>query len=75
MALRDTSPEIEAMQSQIHHSMTGERRLLVALEISYYSHELMKSGIRNDHPDWSEDQVIQEFRRRLFAPRPVPDGA
>jgi hypothetical protein len=63
------------MQSRIHDSMTGEQRLLAALEISYFSHELMKQGIRDKNPDWSEEQVTQEFRRCLFAPRPVPLGS
>ncbi len=74
MAISDTAPEIAAMQSRIHMSMTGEQRLLLALEISYYSHELMKQGIRDSHPEWSEEQVAREFRVCLFAPRPVPLG-
>jgi hypothetical protein len=74
MAISDTTPEIAAMQSRIQMSMTGEQRLLLALEISHYSHELMKQGIRDRHPEWSEDQVAREFRTYLFAPRPVPLG-
>ncbi len=62
------------MQSRIHHSMTGEQRLLLAMEISYFSRELMMQGIRDRHRDWSEEEVVREFRRMVFAPRPVPDG-
>jgi hypothetical protein len=74
MFARDTSPEIEEMQARIHKSMTGEQRLLLALEMSYFSHALAKQGIRNRHPEWSEEQVMREFRRLLFAPRAVPPG-
>src|SRR5260370_41378462 len=58
------------MQARIHKSMTGEQRLLLALEMSYLSHALMKAGIRSRHPDWSEEQVTREFRRCLFGQGP-----
>jgi hypothetical protein len=74
MTARDTTPEIEEMQARIHKSMTGEQRLLLALEMSYLSHALMKAGIRSRHPDWSEEQVTREFRRCLFAPKAIPPG-
>jgi hypothetical protein len=74
MFARDTSPEIEEMQARIHKSMTGEERLLLALEMSHLSHSLAKQGIRVRHPDWSEEQVTREFRRLLFAPRALPPG-
>jgi hypothetical protein len=74
MALRDTSPEIEAMQFHIHASMTGEQRLLMALEISYFAHELAKQGLRDTHPDWPEDRVKREFLLSLFPPGSAPAG-
>lgn len=70
MAISDTSPEIEAMQARIHERMTGEERLLMALEMSYFAHELAKQGLRDAHPDWPEERVRREFLRSLF-----PDGA
>ncbi|HWZ44101.1 MAG TPA: hypothetical protein VNW97_11525 [Candidatus Saccharimonadales bacterium] len=53
------------MQSRIHDAMTGEQRLLLALELSYLTRELAKTGIRNDHPNWTERQVTKEFLRSL----------
>ena len=70
----DTSPEIEAMQSQIHERMSGEQRLLMALEISYFAHELAKQGLRDAHPDWSEDKIRREFLLSLFPPGTAPSG-
>lgn len=72
MAISDTSPEIEAMQLRIVRSMTVEQRLLVALEMSLFSRELMKAGIRRDHPQWTEKQVRLETLRRVFLPAPLP---
>jgi hypothetical protein len=65
---------MEAMQSRIHDAMTGEQRLLLALELSYLTRELAKTGIRDEHPDWSEQQVAREFLRSLFPPGDVPAG-
>jgi hypothetical protein len=74
MPVSDTSPEIEAMQAKIHAAMTGEQRLLMALEMSRFSHALARRGIRDRHPDWSEEEVIREFRRSLFKAGKVPPG-
>jgi hypothetical protein len=74
MPISDTSPEIEAMQMRIHQSMTGEQRLLMALEMSHFSHELARQGLRAAHPDWPEDRIQREFRRSLFQSGTVPPG-
>jgi Rv0078B-related antitoxin len=74
MAISDTTPEIKAMQSRIHESMTGEQRLLMALEMSYFAHELAKQGLRDAHPDWSEERVRREFLRSLCPPGTAPSG-
>jgi hypothetical protein len=72
MTISDTSPEIEAMQIQIRRSMIGDQRLRIALEISHLSREFRKAGIRRDHPDWSERQVMIELFRLAFLPDPLP---
>jgi hypothetical protein len=72
MAVSDTSPKIEAMQLAIRRSMTPEQRLLVALDISHCCRELRKAGIRRNHPDWSDRQVMIELFRLAFLPKPLP---
>jgi hypothetical protein len=74
MAITDTSPEAEAVQSRIHDAMSGEQRLLMALEMSYLAHELARQGLRDAHPDWTEEQVRREFLRSLFPPGTCPSG-
>ncbi|HEY6305835.1 MAG TPA: hypothetical protein VI488_05160 [Candidatus Angelobacter sp.] len=72
MIALDTSPEIAEMQIKIRRSMTPEQRLLVALDISHFCRELRKAGIKRDHPDWSERQVMIELFRLAFLPDPLP---
>jgi hypothetical protein len=52
--------------------MTAEQRFLVALDISECCRELRKAGIRRDHPDWSERQIMIEVFRLAFLPDPLP---
>jgi hypothetical protein len=69
----DTTPEIEAMQIKIARSMSVEQRLELAFEMSMTCRELMRAGVRHQHPDWSEAQVAREVHRRAFSPQPLPD--
>jgi hypothetical protein len=70
--ITDTSPSAQALQLQILRAMGGEQRLLMALEMSLFTRELAKQGIREQHPDWSNAEVAYELIRRAFLPDPVP---
>jgi hypothetical protein len=72
MAISDTSPKVEAMQLEALRSMTGGQRVLMGMEICLVTRELMKAGIREKHPEWSERQVKLEMLRLLFFPKPLP---
>jgi len=74
MPISDTKPEIQAMQDRIIMAMTEEQRLRRALELCDLSYAFAKAGIRHNHPDWSEEQVHQEFLRSLFPPGTAPSG-
>jgi hypothetical protein len=52
--------------------MTGEKRLLIALEMSLFARELAKERIRREHPAWPETQVARELIRLAFLPKPIP---
>jgi hypothetical protein len=54
--------------------MSGEKRLLLAFEMSLFARELAKEGIRREHPEWSEPQIVRELIRLAFLPAlpPVP---
>jgi len=52
--------------------MTGEQRVLLALEMSLFARELAREGIRREHEQWSEAQVTRELVRLAFLPGPAP---
>ena len=72
MTMTDTSPEARAKQDEILCAMTGEQRMTLAYEMSMFVRELMREGIRRDHPDWTEAQIARELLRRAFFPAPLP---
>jgi len=73
MPLSDTSPATRKIQLEIERAMTGEERLIRALEMSVFARDLAKARIRSDHPDWSETQVAREVLRLAFLPDPLPN--
>jgi hypothetical protein len=70
--ITDTSAEAQAIQLEIYRAMTGEERLLLALEMSLFARALAKASIRQEHPDWTEGQVARELLRLAFLPEPLP---
>jgi Rv0078B-related antitoxin len=54
--------------------MTGQQRLLLALEMSDFARELAAQQIRDDHPDWPPDLITRELTRLSFLPAPLPPG-
>jgi|SRR5215472_3377111 len=63
--LTDTTPYAQAVQRQIQRSMTGEERLLLALEMSVFVRELSAARIRREHPEWSDVEITREVLRRI----------
>ncbi len=74
MPLSDTSPAAKKMQMQMEAAMTGEERILRALEASLLVREFAKSRIRSNHSDWTETQVTRELLRLQFLPNKLPLG-
>ena len=64
---------MEARHIKLLRSFSVEQRLLQALDMCLFSRELLKAGIRDCHPDWSEDEVSREVHRNAFTPSPLPD--
>jgi hypothetical protein len=72
MTVRDTSPEAEAMQVRVQQRMTGEQRLLLALDMSLFARKLAALRIRQDHPEWTDWEIKRELLRLAFLPQPLP---
>jgi hypothetical protein len=72
--LTDTSSAAQAVQLEIHRSMSGEQRINLAFEMSMFARELNRARIRREHPEWSEAQTARELLRLAFLPDPLPVG-
>ncbi len=53
----DTTPEAWRVQLDIFRRMLPLRRLEMALELGDTGRELIASGVRHRHPDYSPEQV------------------
>lgn len=56
---------LDPMVVQILRRMTPAQRLARAFEMWDFASTMMKSVIRQEHPDWTKDQFEQEIRRRV----------
>jgi hypothetical protein len=72
--ITDTSPAARAKQDEILRAMSGEQRITLAYEMSMFARELMREGIRQDHPEWTEAQIARELLRLAFLPAHLPAG-
>ena len=68
----DTSTAAQALQLQIQRAMSGEQRLLLAMEMSTLARELSAAGLRDAHPEWAESDIRRELLRLAFLPRELP---
>jgi hypothetical protein len=70
----DTSPAADATQFEIHRSMSGAQRVLLAYEMSMLGRELNRARLREIHSGWTEAQIDRELLRLAFFPQPLPAG-
>ena len=74
MAISDTTEATRSIQLRIQRAMSGEQRLLLALDMSLFARDLARVRIREEHPDWSEAEVSRELLRIAFLPASLPAG-
>lgn len=55
----DPSPE----QIAIYRRMPGARRLKLAEQMFWFARKVKSSGVRHQHPDWMDEQVLAEVNR------------
>ena len=70
--MADTTASAQALQLEIQRAMTGEQRLLLALEMSLFARELAKARIRGEHPEWPNTEITRELLRLAFFPGELP---
>ncbi len=56
---------IDDKYAEILRNMTGEQRVLATAEMFETAVALLRANIKEKHPDWSEEQIRKEIRKRL----------
>lgn len=62
----------DRLQRDIRRRMSGAERLHLACEMSDLARDLCRARIRQQHPDWTREQVTRELVRSAFDPLPSP---
>ncbi len=60
--------DLEVMEDSVAEVLrrkTGAERLRIASDIYARARRMLHSYLRQQHPDWSNDQIMREAARRL----------
>ena len=58
--------KLSSKQIEILRAMPGERRLRLAEQLYWSARKIKLTGLRAQHPGWTEEQLNTELRR-IFA--------
>ncbi|MFC1523118.1 hypothetical protein ACFL6Y_11975 [Elusimicrobiota bacterium] len=58
----------DEIQIDFYRKLSGEERIKIAAEIRELSLRLMEAGIRDSHPQWSDDRVRLAMIFRILPP-------
>ena len=73
MIPRDTHPEAHRVQMELYRAMSPERKAAIMAEMSILVRHLARVGIRERHPEYSEDEVSDALLFLLYG-REAVDG-
>ena len=62
--LPDDAPDPE--QIRLFSAMTPDDRWAVARSLYRTARDLKRAGVEAEHPEWSEEQVLEEVRRQFL---------
>jgi hypothetical protein len=66
--MRSINPRFEIMDDQMAEVLrqkTPAERLAISHGMWRFARDLLRSALRSQHPEWSEEQIHQETARRL----------
>ncbi|MEM6854691.1 MAG: hypothetical protein AAF593_09810 [Planctomycetota bacterium] len=66
----DTSPEAQAVLTNIYRKMTPEQKIHRVAEMTELTRELALTRIRRSHPEYSETQARAQLIEELYGVRP-----
>lgn len=52
-------------QIEIYRRMTGQQRLQIGFELYDLAENMVRCAVRYQHPEWNEQQVTLEVKRRF----------
>jgi hypothetical protein len=53
---------IHPAQIKAYKSMTPEQKLRISLRLYYSAKKLKASALRDQHPDWSEEEISKKVK-------------
>lgn len=62
----DTSSEAAEAQAAVHRRLGGVQKLLIACEMSDLIRQVAQDRIRREHPELSDEQVVQKLIGELY---------
>jgi hypothetical protein len=66
MIALDTHPDAAARQTAIHRRLGPAGRFRLAIEMSRWTRECAKAGVRSRHPEFGEPQVLATLIQQLY---------
>ncbi|MCR4341457.1 MAG: hypothetical protein NUW01_16390 [Gemmatimonadaceae bacterium] len=64
MRALDTSVEAAAMQHRLHQALGTEARVALAKSASELAREFAKAGLRDRHPEYTEEELLRELANK-----------
>jgi len=62
------------MQIELYRAMTPQRRLQISFELDDLARQLARSGARHQHPDWDDERIEGEVKRRFRLAAGIPEN-
>jgi len=60
---------MQQIQRDIYQQMTPEQKIEAFLRLYASAKQLMEAGMRERHPDWSQDKVERFIKQKLMYAR------
>lgn len=60
----DTTPKMQAIQDELLRRKTPEERFRMAQEFNLGLQRLAFASLRQEHPEWSDDEIWLELAKR-----------
>ena len=61
------------MQIEAYRRMTPQERLQISFRLYELTRTLVHQGVKHQHPDWDEQRVNEEVRRRFCLGAGIPE--